>query len=135
MKQYGATATLRDIQPILDGTAFPHLTSLGLCNTEHACDLADALPHGKLAPQLVRVDLSKGTLDDDAAETLAANAAAFTKLEQLDVSRSFLTRDAITRLGRAFGKRVTIVAADQRYDEADDDEGRADEMRYVAVYE
>jgi uncharacterized protein (TIGR02996 family) len=135
MKQFGANAALRDIQPILDGTAFPQLTSLGLCNTEHACDLADALPHGKLAPQLVRVDLSKGTLDDDAAETLAANAAAFTKLEQLDVSESCLTRDAIARLGRAFGKRVTITANDQRFDEADDDEGRADEMRYVAVYE
>jgi uncharacterized protein (TIGR02996 family) len=135
MKQFGATAALRDIAPILDGTAFPHLTSLGLCNTEHACDLADALPHGKLAPQLVRVDLSKGTLDDDAAETLAANAAAFPKLEQLDVSRSFLTSAAIARLGRAFGKRVTIVAEDQRFDPDDDDEGRADEMRYVAVYE
>jgi uncharacterized protein (TIGR02996 family) len=135
MKEFGANATLRDVQPILDGAAFPHLTSLGLCNTEHACDLADALPHSKLAPQLVRVDLAKGTLDDDAGETLAANAAAFPKLEALDVSESFLTRDAIARLGRAFGTRVTIVAEDQRFDPDDDDEGRADEMRYVAVYE
>jgi uncharacterized protein (TIGR02996 family) len=135
MKEFGATATLHDIAPILDGTAFPHLTSLGLCNTEHACDLADALPHAKLAPQLVRFDLSKGTLDDDAAETLASNAAAFPKLEQLDVSRSFLTAAAIARLGRAFGKRVAINADRQRFDPDDDDEGRADEMRYVAVYE
>ncbi|HEY1814574.1 MAG TPA: hypothetical protein VGG74_19615, partial [Kofleriaceae bacterium] len=135
MKEYGANATLADIAPILNATAFPQLTSLGLCNTEHACDLADALPHGKLAPQLVRVDLSKGTLDDDAAETLAANAAAFAKLEQLDVSQSFLSPDAIARLGRAFGKRVAINADQQRLDPDDDDEGRADEARYVAIYE
>jgi uncharacterized protein (TIGR02996 family) len=135
MKDFDADATLRDIAPILDANAFPHVTSLGLCNTEHACDLADALPNAKIAPQLVELDLSKGTLDDDAAETLASNAAAFPKLVRLDVSRSFLTSSAITRLARAFGKRVTIVAERQRFDPDDDDEGRADEMRYVAVYE
>ncbi|HEY1811557.1 MAG TPA: TIGR02996 domain-containing protein [Kofleriaceae bacterium] len=135
MKEFGANAALADVAPILDAKAFPHIVSLGLCNTEHACDLADALPHGKLAPQLARVSLAKGTLDDDAAETLASNAAAFPRLVRLDVSESFLTAAAIARLGRAFGKRVTIVADDQRLDPDDDDEGRADEARYVAVYE
>jgi uncharacterized protein (TIGR02996 family) len=135
MKEFDADATLRDIAPILDAKAFPHLTSLGLCNTEHACDLADVLPNSKIAPQLVELDLSKGTLDDDAAETLASNAAAFPKLARLDVSESFLTSTAITRLARAFGKRVAIVAEDQRYDADEDDEDRADQMRYVAVYE
>ncbi len=135
MKDFDADATLRDVAPILDAKAFPHLTSLGLCNTEHACDLADVLPNATIAPQLVELDLSKGTLDDDAAETLASLAAAFPKLARLDVSRSFLTSSAITRLARAFGKRVAIVAEGQRFDMDDDDEGRADEMRYVAVYE
>ncbi|HEX4454366.1 MAG TPA: hypothetical protein VH143_26075 [Kofleriaceae bacterium] len=67
-------------------------------------------------------------------DVLAANAAAFTKLEQLDVSQSLLTRDAIARLGRAFGKRVTIACDDQRLG-IDADEDDAEAMRYVAVYE
>jgi uncharacterized protein (TIGR02996 family) len=135
MNEFGANTTLRDVAPILDAKAFPHLVSLGLCNTEHACDLADVLPHSKIAPRLAEVSLAKGTLDDDAAETLASNAAAFPKLARLDVSESFLSAAAVARLGRAFGKRVEIVAAQQRLDPDDDDEGRADEMRYVAVYE
>jgi uncharacterized protein (TIGR02996 family) len=137
MKAFGANATLRDVAPILDAKAFPQLVSLGLCNTEHACDLADVLPHSKIAPRLVEVSLAKGTLDDDAAETLASNAAAFPKLARLDVSESFLSAAAIARLGRAFGKRVEIVAERQRLFELDDEdpEGRAAAMRYVAVHE
>jgi uncharacterized protein (TIGR02996 family) len=126
MDEYGATAKLDDLARLLDGTAFPRVTSLGLCNCEFADELVGALGRSKLAPQLVHLDLSKGTLDDGGADVLASHAAAFRKLASLDTADNFVTAPVLQRLQRAFGSRVEIAASVPRTYEY---------TRYVAVFE
>jgi uncharacterized protein (TIGR02996 family) len=126
MDEYGATAKLGDLAPLLDGTAFPRVTSLGLCNCEFADELVGVLGRSKVAPRLLRLDLSKGTLADGGADVLASHAAAFRNLVSLDTADNYVTAPALQRLQRAFGTGVEITASAPR---------RYAGTRYVAVYE
>ncbi len=128
-EEYGAGGDEDDIQSILDGKGLPALKHLGLCNAEFSKALARVLPKSKVLAQLETLDLSKGTLTDEDAEVLAANAAAFKHLKRLDLTENLL--------GKKGEKLVAKLCADvargnQRDDDyEEDDDGR----RYVAVGE
>ncbi|MGC4120656.1 MAG: hypothetical protein QM765_39985 [Myxococcales bacterium] len=68
-----------------------------------------------------------GTLDDDGARALAAQARRLPKLQRLDVSRNFLGPLGIAALQRAF---PSVNARDQKVD-FDGDPAR----RYVSAWE
>lgn len=120
-----------DLMPVLNGTAFPKVEHLGLCNSAMVTDIVRFLPTTRIAKQLTELDLSRGTMSDDDAIELAAEAKAFPKLRQLDVSRSWLTGAGIKALKKAF-PGVKLSAEEQ------DDPATADEDyggRYVRVGE
>ena len=118
-ERYGADCTVADLEPILEGRAFPHLTTLGLCNFEHEHELARTIHSARIAPQLRHLDLSKGTIDDDSAIELASHRDTFTALESLDLSENHLSRRGIDVLERAFAGVALGIGeqkpADSRY--------------------
>ncbi|MDF2693922.1 MAG: hypothetical protein K0S65_2305 [Labilithrix sp.] len=123
---YGATSSLDDILPILDGVSFPALVRLGLCNSEYADDIAQALARSPIAERLEDLDLSKGIMTDAGAEALLSARSRFARLRRLDVSDNYLSDDAIDALDN-LGAYVEILADDQKEDEGDE--------RYVSVGE
>jgi len=125
--RYGADCVVEDLVPILNGTAFPHLTSLGLCNFEGEDALARTIHTATIAPQLQRLDLSKGTMDDAAAIELSRHRDSFPALIALDVRENFLTRAGLAALEEAFAG-VALEAGGQN-------EPHRDGSRYVAVEE
>jgi uncharacterized protein (TIGR02996 family) len=127
---YDCNVKTKDLEPLLKGDLFPEMTHLGLRNTELADDLARLLPKSPLAPRLLALDLSLGTLTDDGARALSEHAGAFSRLKKLDVHRSYLSKAAIAALKRAFS--CDVIAKDQKDDEVEED-GTA--YRYVSVHE
>ena len=93
---YGGNCTVKDLKPILDGKAFPKLTSLGLRNCEFADELAVALGSAKVIGQLKKLDLSKGTLTDTGVEAMIESKDAFSHLAHLDLSDNYLAKSART---------------------------------------
>jgi predicted DNA-binding WGR domain protein len=125
----GAIATIRPLQPILDGTRLPVLRHLGLVNSEHARDLIDALARSPLLPRLRSLDLSRGTLYT--AGELLANAAAFTHLESIALGRNYLSDDDCDRIRNAL---PNANVDDQRLDETDEGDAE-DAYRFVDLWE
>jgi uncharacterized protein (TIGR02996 family) len=121
---YGADVAIPDLEPLLAGRAFPHLTSLALCNAEFEDQLARVIHEAPIAAQLTHLELSMGTLDDGGAAVLAQHAASFPRLTALEVHENFLTQTGIQALRAAF-PNVELNADRQR--EGND--------RYVAVAE
>jgi len=125
-EEYGGDCTVDDLGPILAASGIPRVKHLGLANAPFADELARELPRSKVLAQLATLDISKGTLSDEGAAAIIERAAAFTHLESLDVSESFLSEGVVERLTSALGK-VAVSADDQGDPE--------DEYRFVQVAE
>jgi hypothetical protein len=104
----GSSWVPEQLRPVL-GKLPASVTSLSLCNTvlDGAAEQLAALP---LASRLVRLDLSKGTLDDEGARALLAHRSLFPSLKSLDVSENYLSTAAVAELGQW----VATAAAGQR---------------------
>lgn len=116
-RERDATAKIADVAPVWDGKTFPKLRHLALRNNELVTDIVRLLPASKLAAQLETIDLSMGTMDDNDADELAAEARKFTKLKKLILDDSFVTPAAAKRVKAAF-KSVDVSAKEpkERYD-------------------
>jgi uncharacterized protein (TIGR02996 family) len=97
-EEYGATSSIENLRPILEGVVLPKLKHLGIRNSEYAGDVARALPSSALLPRLESVDLSMGTLIDADVESLLDHQAAFAHLTSLDLSQNLLTDLSTKRL-------------------------------------
>jgi uncharacterized protein (TIGR02996 family) len=124
-EEYGADATIDDLEPLLSGDVFPTVRHLALRNCEFANDIARALPSSAIASRLESLDLSMGTLEDDAAIVLADQANVFSRLKKLSVDDSFLTATSLEPLRAKW--RDALVSEEQK--DTDDD------YRYVSVSE
>ncbi|MDQ3365468.1 MAG: WGR domain-containing protein [Myxococcota bacterium] len=132
-----ATATFKDLRPLLDGVVHPKVVHLGLRNAEFTDDLARGLPASKIAARLVSLDLSMGTLSDDGAAALAERVKAFPKLKTLSIDDNFLSRATVRAVQAAF-KGVTVVSKRQKTadeSDVDDDDEDGEPFRYVSVSE
>lgn len=127
-EDYGSQCKVKDLTPILDGSAIPKVTKLGLMNAEFTDALCKELVSAKVVKQLKVLDLSMGTMSDEGASALAANAKVFKHLERLDVSDNFLSKKAIADLKKI---GCPVVAKEQK--DADEDEGEI--IRYVSASE
>lgn len=80
---YGATTTVEDLAPILQGDRFPAMTYLGLRNSEIADAIAVALASAPVLGRLHTLDLSLGNLSDEGARALLESPVirALTKLD------------------------------------------------------
>ena len=100
-------AGIEDLGPLLDRTDLPALRHLGLCNAQFTDELVERLARSKLVTRLTALDLSKGVLTDDGAARLVKHRDAFRHLEVLDVSESYLSKEAVLALQ---GIANTLVA-------------------------
>ncbi|HEY1811741.1 MAG TPA: TIGR02996 domain-containing protein [Kofleriaceae bacterium] len=116
---YGGDATIDEVRLLLARTDWPALAHLGLKNAAFTDEICAALPGSPLAAQLRELDLSLGTMGSEGARALAARCAAFPNLARLDVSKNYLSWEAIEDLRAAF---PTVIADQQR--ESDDDDAR-----------
>ncbi|MDQ3367648.1 MAG: WGR domain-containing protein, partial [Myxococcota bacterium] len=123
--EYGGDASVKDVLPLLARTDLPKLTTLGLKNAQFTNELCGALPKAKLLRQLKKLDLSMGILTDEGAGVLAEHKDAFTHLEVLDVSDTYVTKAGVASLK---GMAKSVVAKELRADEDP-------EYRYVSVGE
>jgi hypothetical protein len=121
---YGGTAALGDVLPILEGRTAPRLEKLGLTNLEFTDELVEPLARSRLLPQLRALDLSMGTLSDDGARAMRRFARAFAHLEQIQLDECYVGDDESRRLVAAL---PSVRIGTQR----DDDGGE----RYAAHVE
>jgi hypothetical protein len=129
---YGGDATIKDVQPILDGKAFPALRYLSLKNCMFADDVAAAIVRSRVLAQLEVLDLSMGALTQEGARALAANASALAHLSKIDVS-DCVVPDADARALKKALRRAEVHNQREPRDYMDLEEGQPD--RYVAVGE
>lgn len=120
---YGATFTIEDLEPIVEGSNFPSLEYLGLCNSEIEDQIAEIVAESPILSRLKTLDLSMGTLGDVGAEALLA-APAIKNLKKLDLSHNYCSEDVLERL-KALGIEVDLS----------ENEEAEEEDRYVAVGE
>jgi len=108
---------------------FSKVTHLGLRNLDFMGDLIEQLVASKIAPRLVHLDLSMGTLDDDWVAHLGANADRFRSLKTLDVDDNFLTPRDLRELRSSFTKAQVLSTKQDKLEDAEDDD------RFVSVHE
>jgi uncharacterized protein (TIGR02996 family) len=128
-ENYGAGGGVEDIQPLLEGKNLPKLKHLGLCNAEFTNELCQVLHQAKILKQLETLDLSMGTMTDEGAAALAANAAAYKHLKHLDVTRNMLSGNGETQVAKLC---ESVARGSQRRGYGDEDD---EDYRYVAVGE
>jgi uncharacterized protein (TIGR02996 family) len=112
---------LKDLQPILDGKAFPKVKHLGLGNSPYADDLCKELAKSKIASQIETLDLSQGTLGDQGAAALAEGK--FPKLKSINADESWLTKKGIASL-KSIAKDVETGGKYGQQDDEGDPENR-----------
>ncbi|HEY1813965.1 MAG TPA: TIGR02996 domain-containing protein [Kofleriaceae bacterium] len=119
---YGATGTVDDLGALLAAAGVPKLRRLGIMNSEIADTLIEPLAGSNVLKQLTELDLRYGTLTDEGAERLLANARAFGHLAKLDLSANCLSSDTTQRV-RGICANVVI------------DEQKGGDERYVSLSE
>src|SRR5690606_28595180 len=90
-KNYGATSTVADVRPILEGKNLPKLQHLTIADSEYADAVAQEIASAPILPRLRTLDLSMGLLSDAGAAALAAPPEAFAHLDELVLDESYLT--------------------------------------------
>ncbi|MFI1194826.1 STM4015 family protein [Micromonospora sp. NPDC020750] len=126
---YGGETTVADLAPLLAGERFPALRRLGLCNSEIADDIAEALAAAPVVKRLAALDLSLGTLGDRGALALAGGQP-LTHLAKLDLSHHYASEDTVAAVKAAL-PGVWVDLSDPQ--EEDEDDGET--YRYTAVSE
>jgi uncharacterized protein (TIGR02996 family) len=114
-----------DLWRILSGLAVPALERLRLRDTDFTDALCTSLVDAAILPQLKLLDISMGSLTDDGANTLLANAGKLHHLESVIIDDRDLTSTVRTRLQIALpnfqrGEPRHPSGADNDYDQADD---------------
>jgi uncharacterized protein (TIGR02996 family) len=89
------------LKPVLDGAILPgSVSALGLLNAFHGDEVVAAVARSRILPRLANLDLSHGTIGDEGAQTVLADAAAFAHLETLDLSHNYISRPLHDRLSQ-----------------------------------
>ncbi len=124
-EHYGATTTVADLEPILEGGRFPRLSYLGLRDCEIADAVAVAVAKAPVLERIQVLDLSLGNLTDEGAKALLEGAAV---LQKLDIHHHFVSPELVEQLA-ALG--IELDASDPQ----EPDEYRGEIHRYIAVSE
>ena len=124
---YGATATLDDLAPLLQGDLFPRLRYLGLRDSCMADQLATVLADAPVLDRVEVLDLSLGVLSGVGGRALAASSR-LGSLKKLDIHHHYVPEAVVASMARP---GLEIDTSDAK--EPDDD--GTSEDRYVAVSE
>ena len=104
-----SSATLEDLQPLLERTDLPALTHLKLRGCEHAGEALTVLAATALARRLVVVDLSHGHVERADLRKLAGHVASFPALREL-----WLPGDTLPEAQRMLAGLATHLISDAR---------------------
>ncbi len=126
-ENYGASAEIVDLAPLLGGKIFPKLSYLGLCDSELTDAIAVTVAHSPVLERLRVLDLSLGTLSDDGAAALLTSPGV-ARLELLDIHHHFCSDEMVRKLE---GLGIRVDATEQQ----DEDDYNGETHRYVAVGE
>ncbi|WP_159887346.1 STM4015 family protein [Paenibacillus puerhi] len=116
VEDYGFDGGLDDVLPLIEPGRFPHLTYLGLKDSEIQDEIAVALADAPILDQLHTLDLSMGTLTDKGAEALLQSERV-RKLSYLDMGYHYMS-DAMLERWAASGIQVNV---EEQQDAEDDD--------------
>jgi len=123
--EYGASATVADLQPILSGRLFPKLKYLGLRNSQIVDEIAGVVVNSPLMQRIETLDLSLGVLTDEGGHALLQIPAGST-VKKLNLHYNYMTAEMIRKLKAL---PLTVDASKTRDSDGDD------EWRFVAVGE
>ncbi|WP_406333829.1 STM4015 family protein [Streptomyces zaomyceticus] len=130
--EYGGDSTADDLAPLLSGSAFPALRSLGLCNSAIQDAVAEAVAGAPVVARLERLGLSMGVLTDEGAAALL-DGQPLTHLGRLDLSHHYLSEAMRKRVLDALAPYGVVVDLGDAQETDDEGDGRV--WRYVAVAE
>lgn len=122
--EYGATATIEDLQPLLSGKLFPKLKYLGLRNSEMVDQIAAVVVNSPLVRRIETLDLSLGVLTDEGGASLLHLKDS--GLKRLNLHHHYLSDEMVKRL-----KTLPFVVDASNPADMDEDE----DFRFVAVGE
>jgi len=123
-REYGATVSAFDLEPLLSKTRLPSLRYLGLRNSDTADEVAAAALESEVAANLACLDFSLGVVNDQVGQALLAFPVART-IQTVDLSHHFLSAQMVDQL-RALGNVAGLELEGEENDE---------NYRYAAVGE
>ena len=126
-KDYGADTGIEDFAELFAGNLFPQLHTLGLCNSEYADALAEAVAASPLIDRIKVLDLSGGALTDKGAKALIASGK-LGNLERLDITFHYVSPEVLQELAQ---HTPNLIADDPQ--EPDDWDGKP--YYYISVSE
>jgi hypothetical protein len=88
---YGRGIDDETLQALLSSSAFPQLTSLGLCNDMEADATAKIVANSDILKRLHTLDLSRGAIGDEGAEALFASPLV-KRLKKLDLHHHYISK-------------------------------------------
>lgn len=98
VEDYGFNGSIEDVALLLNKVQFPKLTSLGIVNSELQDEVAILAMDSPYLPQLVRLDLSMGTLTDLGGQAILANQVKLNHLQMLDLTHHYLSKELMSQL-------------------------------------
>jgi hypothetical protein len=131
VEEYGGTARVEDLAPLLDGRTFPRLRHLMLGDSEIEDDIAAAVASAPVVAGLETLSLAMGILTDQGAEALLSGQP-LTHLKRLDLHHHFLSDAMMQRIREALEPAGVEVDLDGQEEAEEWDDGV---WRYVAVSE
>lgn len=121
---YGADASVEDLQPILSGRLFPKLKYLGFRNCQIADQVAAVVVNSPLLQRIETLDLSLGVLTDEGGASLLKIKSP--SLKKLNLHYNFLSAEMIKQL-----KALPLTVDASKPADMDEEE----EWQFVAVGE
>lgn len=126
--EYGSTASLEDIAPLLSRTDLPQLRHLGLMNCAFIDALVIELAGSPLLRQLATLDLSMGNLSDDGVHSIVKRRDQFRHLTSINLDNNALEHPGELLPNMVLGRAQT---PERRVPRTQDMRG----YRYVSVGE
>lgn len=124
-EEYGLSASVEDLQPILSGKLFPKLKYLGLRNCQFVDDIAAVIVNSPIIERIESLDLSLGVLTDEGGRAFLS-LPDNTTLKHISLHHNYLTPDVSKQL-----KKLPVKFDLSNPSHMDQDE----EWRFVAVGE
>ncbi|OKH53508.1 hypothetical protein NIES2101_10270 [Calothrix sp. HK-06] len=112
---YGGDAWIENVKPILEDLIFPNLNYLGLCNSEFTDEIAHAVVYSLLLDSISVLDLSMGTLGNDAAQVLL-DCPKINNLDLLNLDDNFLSTETLKKF---FKLDVEVYSDEQKQEDTD----------------
>ena len=100
-EDYGGSANMESVKPLMSGKGFPKLVHLGLMNSQFQNDIAKAIAGSKILKQLQSLDLSMGTMTDEGAEAILAAKDRFSHLKELNLEDNYLSDEMGKKIEKA----------------------------------